>query len=139
MYDIHIYTSQRSLASTRVEGWMPISSHSAEMALRRPSRLSRTTATLFPESGPAQTCRWKQTHCNEYNYFFLIQQSPTLHMVLAKKEQLIYLQRTFHPNLFTLHTKWIWNWKEKKGLNLMHIIYLVRDTHAWYYASHYLG
>lgn len=50
-------TSQRSLASTTLFGGIPMSSQLAVMEFLKGPRLSNTTATLYPERGPAQICQ----------------------------------------------------------------------------------
>lgn len=68
-------TSQRSLAWTTLLGGMPMSSHKAVMSYRIGPRLSKTTATLFPERGPTHIC-WNKIHPNQINHSLLLILKP---------------------------------------------------------------
>lgn len=100
-------TSQRSLASTTLFGGMPMSSQFAVIAIRCAPLLSNTTATLYPERGPAhiypKKCQLIKPGLSKF--------TPSRSrgdLVCNSKYAENYLEITFHPNLFSLYTKRIY-------------------------------
>ena len=77
----NVLCCHRSLATTVLLGGMPISSQRAVITVRHAPRLSNTTATLYPERGPAHTYGTTQQQ------FTMFYKFPNTSLVTLSKQE----------------------------------------------------